>query len=314
MSALPAQPVRNRPNAPAVSVIVPAHNRAETIAAAIESIRSQTFEDFEIVVVDDGSSDGTADIARALESKEPRLRVHAHPHNRGAQAARNTGIRAARGEWIAFLDSDDLYYRDSLELRLAAAKGTDLGVIHSACDAIGPDGPVPFPIPPVEGDVRRALLTAPAPMFQGMIVRRELLHRIGLLSESVPAYQEWDTSIRLAAVTRFGFVAQPTFEYDLRTLGAISRDSRRAARGYEYVVSRHWREIVKYAGLPVLADHYRILAELRANAGDARGAFRCAVLSGLIWPPAPRKTLRILRRVARMRTANGSAVSPVREP
>jgi hypothetical protein len=295
----------NAPQVPAVSVIVPAYNRAETIAAAIESIRNQTFEALEIIVVDDGSSDDTAEIAREIGRHEPRLRVLSHPLNRGAQAARNTGIRAARGEWIAWLDSDDAYYPESIEMRLEAARTTGLEVVHSGCDAIGPEGEVPFPMSPVEGNVYRALLTAPSPMFQGMIVKRELLDRIGLLSESVPAYQEWDTSIRLAKLASFGFVAQPTFLYDLRTRGAISRDGRRAADGYEHVVSRHWREVVRVAGLRVLASHYRTLADLRIAAGDSRGALRCAILSQLIWPLSPRATLRVLHHVARKRTHRG---------
>jgi glycosyltransferase involved in cell wall biosynthesis len=285
--------------APAVSVVIPARDRQETIAAAIESVRGQTFADLEIIVVDDGSTDRTVEIASAIAAREPRLRVLAHPHGRGAQAARNTGIRAARGEWVAFLDSDDVYYPESLAVRLAAARETGLEVVHSACDAVGPDGPVPFPIPPVEGDVYRALLTAPAPMFQGLLVKRGLLHRIGLLSESVPSYQEWDTSIRLAATARFGFVPQATFIYDLRTRGAISRDGRRAADGYEHVVSRHWLEVVRVAGPRVVAGHYRIAAGLRVRAGDRGGALRCALVAQLAWPFSPRRTLRTLRLIAR---------------
>jgi glycosyltransferase involved in cell wall biosynthesis len=298
-----------RPLPPTVSVVIPAYDRAGTIAAAIESVRNQSFRDLEIIVVDDGSSDGTAEIAGLIAKNEPRLRVVSHPHNRGAQAARNTGILAARGEWIAFLDSDDVYYPESIEMRLDAARRTGLEIIHSACDAVGPDGEKPFPIPPVEGDVYRALLTAPAPMFQGMIVKRELLHWIGLLSEAVPSYQEWDTSIRLAAIAPFGFVDRPTFLYDLRTRGAISRDDRRAADGYEHVVSTHWREVATVAGPLALAEHYRIVAEIRVKAGDRRGAVRCAALSGLAWPLSPRRTLRLARRIAREASGKRPATS-----
>ena len=288
-----------RPTRPMVSVVIPAYNRAGTIAAAIESVRNQSFRELEIIVVDDGSSDATAEIAGVIAKIEPRLRVVSHPQNRGAQAARNTGILVARGEWIAFLDSDDVYYPESIEMRLDTARRTGLEIIHSACDAVGPDGEKPFPIPPVEGDVYRALLTAPAPMFQGMIVKRELLHRIGLLSEAVPSYQEWDTSIRLAAIAPFGYVDRPTFLYDLRTRGAISRDDRRAADGYEHVVSTHWREVARVAGPHALAEHYRIVAEIRVKAADIRGAVRCAALSQLAWPLSPRRTLRLARRIAR---------------
>jgi glycosyltransferase involved in cell wall biosynthesis len=293
--------------APTVSVIVPAHNRAGTIAAAIESVRSQTFRNLEIVVVDDGSSDETAAIATAIARNEPRLQVHSHPRNRGAQAARNTGIRAAQGEWIAFLDSDDVYYPDSIEVRLKAARDAGLSVVHSACDTFGPDGILPSPIRPVEGDVYRELLTGPGPAFPGMIVKRELLDRIGFLNESILSYQEWDTAIRLAAIARFGFVDKPTFRYDRGSVGAISQDDLRTAIGYEQVVSGHWREVLRVAGPRVLAGHYRKVAEIRVEAGDRRGALRCSFLSQLIWPLSPRRNLRVIRRIARMGRGGGSS-------
>ena len=300
-------PQSRRPQ-PTVTVVIPAHNRAGTIPVAIESVRRQSFEDIEIIVVDDGSTDGTADIARSIALGEPRLRVLSHPVNRGAQAARNTGIRAARGEWVAFLDSDDRYYPDSIRLRLDEARRTGLGVIHSACDAITRGGTeAPFAVPPVQGDVYKALLTAPAPMFQGLLVKRELLERIGLLDERVPAYQEWDSSIRLAAVSHFGYVPAPTFLYDLGTEGAISRDARRGADGYQFVVNSHRREIVRVAGRRMLATHFRILAEMHSRAGDRGGAVRLLLRAQFAWPFSPFVNLRVLRRVMGSRRATGGA-------
>ena len=93
------------PVSPPVSVVIPAYNRAATIGAAIDSVLRQTWEDFELVVVDDGSTDGTLAAARAVT--DPRLRVVAAPHNLGAAGARNLGVAEARGTWIAFQDSDD---------------------------------------------------------------------------------------------------------------------------------------------------------------------------------------------------------------
>ncbi len=294
-----------------MTVVIPAHNRAGTIPAAIESVRSQSFEDIEIIVVDDGSTDGTADVARSIAVEEPRLRVLSHPVNRGAQAARNTGIRAARGEWVAFLDSDDRYYPDSIQLRLDEARRTGLGVIHTGCDAVTRNGTeAPFPVPPVQGDVYKALLTAPAPMFQGLLVKRELLERVGLLNEGVPAYQEWDSSIRLAAVSHFGYVPTPTFLYDLGTEGAISRDARRGADGYRFVVTSHWRESVRGAGPRGLAAHFRILAEMRSRAGDRGAAVKCVLRAQLAWPFSPLLNLRVLRRVTGSADAAAGASTP----
>ena len=103
---------------PQVSVVVPIFNSATTIRRAIDSIVAQTFSDLEIIVVDDGSTDQGADLI--AQWRIDRLSLVGHPHNRGAAAARNTGIAAARGRWIAFLDSDDTWKSDKLERQMAA--------------------------------------------------------------------------------------------------------------------------------------------------------------------------------------------------
>ncbi len=285
--------------APVVSVVIPAHNRAGRVAQAIESVSRQTFRDLEILVVDDGSTDETVEVARAIAATEPRLRVLTLPSNRGAQAARNAGIRAARGEWIAFLDSDDTYYPNSVAARLELVVEGGFDVVHSDCDAFDSNGPVPTPIRGVAGQVYRDLLTGPGPMFQGLLVRRTLLERIGLLDEAVPSYQEWDTSIRLAAEAAFGYLPAATFRYDRGTAGAISGDPRRSARGYGYVVGKHRRAILRVAGFRALAGHYRQLAEMRAQAGDRGAALVRLGFAQVLWPFSPRRSLRVLRRILR---------------
>ena len=107
----------NRSNVPVLSVVIPAYNNASTLAEAIASVRSQDVPCPEIIVVDDGSSDATNQVIDDLAGHD--LRLIRQP-NGGPGAARNTGITAARGEWIAFLDGDDLWLPSKLELQLAA--------------------------------------------------------------------------------------------------------------------------------------------------------------------------------------------------
>ena len=116
---------------PAVSVIVPAYNAARHLPATLRSVLDQTLKDFEVVVVDDGSTDATADIVR--QSDDPRVRLLAHAKNRGLHAARNTGIRAARGEVLAFLDADDLFHRDKLQAHMDLLQARpDVGCTYNA--------------------------------------------------------------------------------------------------------------------------------------------------------------------------------------
>ena len=102
---------------PKVSVIIPTYNRAAKVRNAIASVLAQTFSDLEVIVVDDGSSDDTGQILG--ESFGDRIRYYAQA-NQGVSVARNKGIAEARGEWIAFLDSDDLWEKDKLEWQFKA--------------------------------------------------------------------------------------------------------------------------------------------------------------------------------------------------
>lgn len=107
---------------PAVSVITPVWNAAETLGASVASVRAQTEPDWEMWLVDDGSTDDSLARARELAAADPRIRVIALGENRGAAVARNTGIRAARGRFIAFLDADDLWRPSKLSAQLAALR------------------------------------------------------------------------------------------------------------------------------------------------------------------------------------------------
>jgi glycosyltransferase involved in cell wall biosynthesis len=111
-------------DAPAVSVVVPAHNSASFIGASIRSALRQTFADLEVIVVDDGSRDDTVEIVRGCAHVDPRLRVIEQP-NAGVVAARNHGLDVARGRWIAFLDSDDLWHPEKLAAQVSALRKFD---------------------------------------------------------------------------------------------------------------------------------------------------------------------------------------------
>lgn len=101
---------------PTVSVVIPTYNRVDVLPRAVESVLDQTYEDFELLVVDDGSSDGTLSLLDSYD--DPRVRVVSHGVNRGANVARNTGIEHANGEFVAFLDSDDSWHPEKLHRQL----------------------------------------------------------------------------------------------------------------------------------------------------------------------------------------------------
>ena len=283
---------------PLVSIVIPVHNRPAKIVTALESIRAQTYLDWEVIVVDDGSSDNTAKVIEQLASENARIRLIRHGHDRGAQAARNTGIRAAEGEWIAFLDSDDQWLPDSLELRLRVAERENVSVVHSGSYIIERNETVKlFRVEQPSGRVYNALLAGEGPMFQSLLVQKRALESIGLLDESIRSYQEWDTSIRLAKSYHFGFEPSATFIYDNRNPDSISRDALRNAIGYERVLKKHFLAILRYAGPEALSRHYWIAACLYASGGDESAAHRRALTSWLWKCLSPKRVFGRLRRL-----------------
>lgn len=259
-----------------VTIVVPAFNRASTIEAALRSVQAQTYPNWEAIVVDDGSRDETIRTVERFAHEDARIRLIRHAENRGAQAARNTGIRHAQGQWVAFLDSDDRWVPLSLQLRLEEATKHHVSVVHSEAYQTREDGSTALHgVPAVEGWIYRELLCCPGPMFQCLLVTRRALQTIGGLDEQIVAHQEWDTAIRLAKQYRFAFVRSPTFVWDRRSEETITKDKRRDARGYEQVVLKHAEAIFKYAGPRVLSRHYAILAARYQRAGERTEAFRC---------------------------------------
>lgn len=283
-------------NLPLVSVIIPAYNRASSIERAIFSVLVQTVDDLEVVVVDDGSNDTTAQVVEETVKRDSRVRLVTHKFNQGAQAARNTGMRAARGQWVGFLDSDDTWMPNSLELRLAAARSRNVEVVHSPGFVLrfGGGERDKFEVAPLSGNVYRELLRAPSPLFPALLVSTRALRAIGGLDEAIVAYQEWETAIRLAKRFEFGFVPEPTFVYDCRGSDTISKNLHRGAKGYEQILKKHLRHIALLTGPHSVAKHYARLSSEYKMAGDERASLRCKYVS-YVWWPSPRVPFRKLR-------------------
>ncbi len=124
-----------------VSIVMPAYNAENTIRDAIQSVMAQTIADWELIVVDDGSKDNTVAIVSALAEKDSRIRFLQNEKNRGASATRNYAVSLAKGEWIAFLDSDDLWQSEKLERQLALSKEyPDMVICYTASSFIDSEG------------------------------------------------------------------------------------------------------------------------------------------------------------------------------
>ena len=177
---------------PKVSVVIPVFNRPAAVRRAIESVLAQTCQDFEIIVVDDGSTDATAASVAAFADR--RITLIRHERNRGGSAARNTGIRASSAPYVAFLDSDDEWLPTKLERQLEVFERSSerLALVYTGAEWVFADGSVSRHIPRRQVDLTRALLTENVVGETSLgMVRRSALDAIGGFDESLPAARIW---------------------------------------------------------------------------------------------------------------------------
>lgn len=223
---------------PRFSVVMPYFDSRPTLLRAIESALGQTFGDFELILVDDGSTDGSADIARAAAARDGRVVLLAHPVNRGCAAARGTGASAARGEFVTKMDADDVLERQALEVlarTIADEPGFD---IYSATGyKVYPDGSRrealndPRFFEPCSLDLDDLL--DDCWIFGGAAtIRRDTLERVGGFRPEMRC-EDWDLWLRaLAAGATHRYVPEHIYLYSMDLPGRMNEHPERSFRSY----------------------------------------------------------------------------------
>jgi glycosyltransferase involved in cell wall biosynthesis len=244
---------------PAISIILPVHNRADTLGRAIQSVLDQSFRDFELIVIDDGSKDASAEIVKGFE--DPRINFIQLPENRGGNVARNEGLKAARAPLIAFLDSDDTYLPQKLERVVAMfAEQPELELLVDSFVKVQPPGSRRErvvrrnPVIDDQETFKRALFTRQLwKATPSISVRRDAAMRAGMFDESLKRLQDFDFLIRVAAVARCASTDEVLWVkyWDAVAISAqdtmISANVDLVKRHPEYLATRAYRPGLAYA-------------------------------------------------------------------
>ncbi len=183
---------------PLVSVIIPTYNQEKYIKKTLESVLSQTFKSIEIIVVDDGSTDETAEIVNSFN--EPRI-IYIWQKNKGPAAARNTGIKRAQGKYIAFLDADDLWLREKLERQINfMEKNSEIGLLGTGCYEINHKGEMMSKkIFPTKNKILKKILIRYNPFIQSSIMlKKEIFDKKEGYNESFPQSEDYELWLRIA--------------------------------------------------------------------------------------------------------------------
>ncbi|MBE7382503.1 MAG: glycosyltransferase [Leptolyngbya sp. SIO1E4] len=224
---------------PLVSVVIPAHNAEKTIKETIESVLAQSFQDFEIVIVNDNSTDSTGAIVEGYQ--DPRIKLFAH-NGGSASKSRNKGVRHASGEYIAFLDADDLWLPSKLEMQLAALqKSPQAKVVYCWVDCIDNQGNFirksnRFDM---SGDVYEEMLVH---NFLGNgsnpLIEKEALIKVGDFDESLPNAEDWDLYLRLAQDYHFVAIPSPLVLYRVSYNSKSFRNLLRSEASYTKLMNK----------------------------------------------------------------------------
>lgn len=268
-------------NRPAVSAVIPVYNRAGIIPRAIRSVLAQTFEDWELVVVDDGSTDATCEVVSAF--RDDRIRLVRHPQNEGQAGARNTGIQKARGKYVALLDSDDEWLPGKLagDVRAFETGGEAVGLVYCGKRLLGPGGELLLVrMPTIHGRIYQNLLAWDCiGSCSRVTIRKSILDRVGGFDQSLRCYEDWDLWLRVAKLSEVACVNECLV---IRHIGhhQVSGTLMTILKGKTQVIEKH------RADMPgaVLGKHLVTLAAMRFNYEPAEA--RRMAMEGLRLQPA----------------------------
>ena len=253
------EPVRERSDVrrarmtPSVSVIITTHNRASSVGSAISSVLMQTRREIELLIIDDASTDETAEVVHSFG--DPRTIYLRNSVNMGPAMSRNRGIREALGEFVAFLDDDDEWLPEKLDRQLSLLEvSPETGVVYSGRwnvrRGVLPTTSIPSDRGNLTSRLRDANCVGPP---STVVVRRRCLDAAGLFDEELMYGEDWDLYIRLARRCRFDFVSEPLIRYSVHE-GNLSRNLADPRRSVEGFLSKHRSELTSSARAYLFLD------------------------------------------------------------
>ncbi|MEO1093312.1 MAG: glycosyltransferase [Cyanobacteria bacterium J06638_28] len=292
---------------PLISVVMPAYNAEKTIAKTVQSVLNQTLDDFELIIVNDGSTDGTLTVLEGL--KDSRIQVHTFP-NSGPQKSRNRGIEQAQGDYLAFLDADDLWKPEKLADQLEALKASlGAALAYSWTDWIDEHDHIwrqgsHFSI---NGNaLKRLLLNDFIGNGSNPLVLAKAIRAVGGFDEAILGGQDWEMWLRIASQYPIVAVSKVQILYrKSSTSRAWSNNVKRQEKGFRQVVSKTIQgspEVLKPVERKVLGNVYKSLTvDLLERASSQKEAFTALRFIGLcIWyDPSLLKAKAIYKALAR---------------
>ncbi|MGY4602909.1 glycosyltransferase involved in cell wall biosynthesis [Bradyrhizobium sp. USDA 4474] len=298
-----------------VTVVIPTHNRLRLLRAAIAAVLNQEAVSLEVVVVNDGSTDGTSTWLDRRAAQDARIKVVHHERPKLMSAARNAGIAHASARWVAFCDDDDLWAPDKLVSQLRALSSNAAGWACTGLVAVN-DGLEIIGHHRVRGGqvLSELLQENTIPSGSSVIADLNLIRRVGGFDPTLQGSEDWDLWIRLAQHSQLVAVDRPLLAYRLG-LSSMSMDVERMRTGRAIIVDRYAPIAAQQGVSSTEVTHERYLAKQLLRAGSGQGAasiFASLVVKHRLWRELPRVPAALIapRWTDRLGTARAAAAVP----
>jgi glycosyltransferase involved in cell wall biosynthesis len=255
-----------------ISVIIPTYNRSGKLRGSVESVLRQTYTDFELLIVDDGSQDDTREVVKAMAIEDDRIRYIRQEINQGASAARNEGVRQAKNPLIAFQDSDDMWRRDKLEKQMIYLnRHPKYAMIY--CPVLVHEGQG-HRVPDedwtdLEGQIFPRLLLHNTIDTPAMLIRRECFLETGGFDTGLRAHEDWDFALRFSRKYEIGYVNEVLVD-SYCSPGGISSGVSAYYESRCRMIARYKEQMLQYGVFDTVvgevlskAEHRGILQEVK---------------------------------------------------
>lgn len=254
---------------PVVSIIIPTHNRSHLLVRALKSVFKQSYVNYEVIVVDDNSTDDTVKTIRKIS--DPRLQILLLEKPGGGSVARNSGIAVAKGKYIAFLDDDDEWFPDKIMRQLEVfQREKDIALVYTgAIHTLQKNNKIAKVVTPEKrGNVYFDLLKE---NFIGttssIMVRRKALEQVGFFDPDLPACQDWDLCLRIAKYFPVDVVSDPLLRFYIHKV-RITHNLEARTRGKEIIFRKYSKDILRDP--KTLGRHRQVMGRLYCHNGQVQ--------------------------------------------
>ncbi|MGA1823650.1 MAG: glycosyltransferase [bacterium] len=258
---------------PKVSVIIPTYNQAGYLCEAIESVLCQTYNDYELVVIDDGSYDNTKEAVSSYSSAKIR---YFYQKNNGLPSALNLALDKSRGEYIARLDHDDLYLTEKLEKQVSLLDSNpNIGLVYTQAYTIDEKGNIDglylknHTCPPEPLRILRHFLFPPT---QSIMFRRTCLDKVSYFDKNMPIANDWDFCIRMVQHYKFAYIEKPLVKIRRHSGATTTLNKKKAALDIIQVMQKHLKILSMGESKAWISPHYYNLGRIYFYERDYKNA------------------------------------------